>query len=69
MNNKLINNFIKLEQFIKIFNHIIFINKSNDTNITNKESKKENKPLSLVEEIEKTGFIPSLNNQNDSNAA
>ena len=69
MNNKFLNNIIKLEKFIKIFNHIIFTTKSKNTDIPNIELDKGNIPFSLVEEIEETGFIPSLNNQKDSNAA
>ena len=40
-----------------------------DSNTINIKSTKENKKLTLVEEIEKFGFIPSIDKKNNSNAA
>ena len=40
-----------------------------DSNTINIKSTKENKKLTLVEEIEEFGFIPSIDKKNNSNAA
>ncbi len=40
-----------------------------DFNTINIKSTKENKKLTLVEEIEEFGFIPSIDKKNNSNAA
>ena len=64
---------------IKSINKKLFIkNKSKDLNKNNKEinyntidikSTREDKKLTLVEEIEEFGFIPSIDKKNNSNAA
>ena len=63
----------------KSINKKLFIkNKSKDLNKNNKEiiyntidikSTREDKKLTLVEEIEEFGFIPSIDKKNNSNAA
>ena len=40
-----------------------------NSNTINIKSTKENKKLTLVEEIEEFGFIPSIDKKNNSNAA
>ena len=40
-----------------------------NSNTINLKSTKENKKLTLVEEIEESGFIPSIDKKNNSNAA
>ena len=40
-----------------------------NSNTINLKSTKEDKKLTLVEEIEEFGFIPSIDKKNDSNAA
>ncbi len=40
-----------------------------NSNTINIKSTKENKKLTLVEEIEESGFIPSIDKRNNSNAA
>ena len=40
-----------------------------NSNTINLKSTKENKKLTLVEEIEEFGFIPSIDKKNNSNAA
>ena len=68
--------------FINLINSInkkLFIeNKSKDFNKNNKEinyntidikSTREDKKLTLVEEIEEFGFIPSIDKKNNTNAA
>ena len=63
----------------KSINKKLFIkNKSKDSNKNNKEinyntidikSSREDKKLTLVEEIEEFGFIPSIDKKNNTNAA
>ena len=73
---------ININMFINLINSInkkLFIeNKSKDFNKNNKEinyntidikSTREDKKLTLVEEIEEFGFIPSIDKKNNSNAA
>ena len=40
-----------------------------ETNPINKQSAKEDRKLTLVETIEELGFIPSLDNSDDTNVA
>ena len=63
---------------ISIHKYLVLKNQSKDLNKNNKEinsetidikSTKENKKLTLVEEIEEFGFIPSIDKKNTSNAA
>ncbi|WP_269613517.1 hypothetical protein [Prochlorococcus marinus] len=44
-------------------------NKENNSNAINIKSTKEETKLTLVEEIEEFGFIPSIDKKNNSNAA
>ena len=73
---------ININMFNNLINSInkkLFIeNKSKDFNKNNKEinyntidikSTREDKKLTLVEEIEEFGFIPSIDKKNNSNAA
>ena len=71
--SKFINNLKK-----SIYNNLAVKNKSKDlyknekkinANIINLKSTKEDKKLTLVEEIEEFGFIPSIDKKNNSNAA
>lgn len=69
----MINNLIK-----SINKNLVIKNQSKDLNKKDKEinsininikSNKENMKLTLVEEIEEFGFIPSVDKKNNSNAA
>ena len=73
ININMINNLKKL-----ILKNLAIKNESKDLNKTDKEvtsntinikSTKEDKKLTLVEEIEEFGFIPSIDKKNKSNAA
>ncbi len=73
ININMINNLKK-----SINKNIIIKNDSKDLNKNDKEinsntinikSSKEDKKLTLVEEIEEFGFIPSIDNKNNTNAA
>ena len=73
ININMINNLKK-----SINKYLVIKNESKDLNKNNKEinsktidikSTKEDKKLTLVEEIEEFGFIPSINKTNNSNAA
>ena len=73
ININMINNLKK-----SIFKNLAVKNKSKDLNKNDKEvtsntinikSTKEDKKLTLVEEIEEFGFIPSIDKKNNSNAA
>ena len=69
----MINNLIK-----SIYKNLAVRNESKDlnknkkkinSNTINLKSTKEDKKLTLVEEIEEFGFIPSIDKKNNSNAA
>ncbi|ABM76186.1 Hypothetical protein NATL1_16291 [Prochlorococcus marinus str. NATL1A] len=73
ININMINNLIK-----SINKNLVIKNQSKDLNKKDKEinsininikSNKENMKLTLVEEIEEFGFIPSVDKKNNSNAA
>ena len=71
-----INMFNNLKKYMN--KNLVLKNQSKDLNINNKEinskpidikSTKKDKKLTLVEEIEEFGFIPSIDKKNNTNAA
>ena len=68
-----INNLKKsINENLNIINESKDLNKKDreiNSNTTNIKSTKEDKKLTLVEEIEEFGFIPSIDKKNNSNAA
>ena len=73
ININMINNLKKsLNKNLVIINESKDFNKKDkeiNSNTINKKSTKEDKKLTLVEEIEEFGFIPSIDKKNNSNAA
>ena len=73
ININMINNLKKsINKNLVIKNKSKGLNKNDkeiDSNTINIKSTKENKMLTLVEEIEEFGFIPSIDKKNNSNAA